>query len=69
MEFLYPRFDAITSVLGYAKVAYELQQNPGHSWVNIVINSDGQELKLNDQLLGDVVVEEIADGRSKVLYP
>lgn len=67
MEFYYPDFDEVTELLAKLGVAYELQSNPGHSWVNIVLNEKGQELKLNDRLLGETVAEEIDNGTSRVL--
>lgn len=62
MEFYYPDFDEITKVLTTRKVTFTLQANPGHAWVNIVLNQSGQELKLNNRPLADVVREELADG-------
>lgn len=67
MEFYYPEFDEITQILTDRKIEYQLQSNPGHSWVNIVINDQGQELKLNDKLLGDTVREEIEQGIARVI--
>lgn len=67
MEFYYPDFDEIKEILDGHKIAFTMQSNSGHSWMNIVINQRGQELKLNDRLLGDTVAEELEDGRSHLL--
>lgn len=67
MEFFYPDFDAVTKLLDQYGVAYKLEKNPGHTWINIVINEAGQELKLNDKLLGDTVQEEIEQGKARLL--
>lgn len=65
MEFFYPHFDEIKSVLADRGIDFEPQENPGHAWINIVINDGGQELKLNDRLLTDAVTEEIKQGLTK----
>jgi len=67
LEFYYPNFGEITEALDSKGVLYEIQSNPGHNWVNIVINSTGQELKLNDRMLGDVVAHELVTGESHVI--
>ncbi len=64
-EFYFPDFEAAQAILSDKKVAYDMQDNPGHSWVNIVINSDGQELKLNNGTLEDIVAAETARGETK----
>ena len=67
MEFLFPDFDSIRTVLDEKKIAYEMEQNPGHHWVNIVINDKGQELKLNNRTLADVVPDELKEGKAYLL--
>jgi hypothetical protein len=67
MEFYCPDFKAVRAVLDEKRIHYEMQQNPGHKWVNIVINEHGQELKLNNILLADVVTEELKSGKSRVI--
>lgn len=67
MEFYYPKFDEVTKLLDKYNIEYKLQKNPGHSWVNIVINNQGQELKLNDKLLGETIAEELEQGIAKLL--
>lgn len=67
MEFYNPDFDAIRSVLDDRGIKYEMQQNPGHKWVNIVINDSNQELKLNDRTLADVSAEELSNGKAKII--
>ncbi|HSX45212.1 MAG TPA: hypothetical protein VLF39_03875 [Candidatus Saccharimonadales bacterium] len=66
-EFLFPNFDAARLILDDKKVPYEMQENPGHKWINIVINGGGQELKLNNKLLMDTVKEEIDTGKAFLL--
>jgi predicted metalloenzyme YecM len=67
MEFLFPDFSAVQAILDEKHIAYEMESNPGHSWVNIKLNERGQELKLNDRLLGDAVTEEIQSGKARIL--
>ena len=68
MEFYFPDFTKVSRVLDDRKVQYEMQDNPGHHWVNIVINPKGQELKLNNKVLADVVGQEIKTGESYLLF-
>jgi len=46
MEFYYPNFDEVRLILDDRKVAYEMQENPGHKWINIKINA-GDKQKSN----------------------
>jgi hypothetical protein len=61
-EFLLPDFAEIMTALEEREVAYELQENPGHRWLNIVIDAHGREIKINDKLLADVVAAEKTEG-------
>lgn len=58
MEFYYPDFDDVREVLKSRNHPFEMQGNAGHEWVNIVINSRGQEVKLNNRTLADTVAHE-----------
>lgn len=67
MEFYFPDFKEVTETLVDKNLEFELEENPGHRWVNIVINASGQELKLNDRLLADIVEEELENGISHLI--
>lgn len=67
MEFTFPDFAAVRDLLGERNIAYEVQSNPGHAWVNIVLNERGQELKLNNKPLSAVIEEELASGDAYLL--
>lgn len=67
MEFYYPYFDEITETLHRYKIPFTEESNPGHSWINIVLNEQGQELKLNNKLLADTVEEELEAGTARPL--
>jgi predicted metalloenzyme YecM len=67
MEFYFPDFTTAEAVLKEKGIAYEIQQNPGHTWINIVLNDRGQELKLNNKTLSDIVTEELKTGESYLL--
>ena len=67
MEFYYPDFDEIIETLGKYSVNFKIQQNPGHAWVNIVLNDQGQELKINNRLLSDTVADELSDGTAHLI--
>jgi predicted metalloenzyme YecM len=64
IEFYSTNFDVIQKVLSNKGIEYEMQgqDNPGHSWVNIILNDAGQELKLNDNPLSVVIPQELQDG-------
>lgn len=64
-EFLISDFAAAEAKLQEMEVDYELQENPGHRWINIVIDTHGREIKLNNKLLADVVVWEREQGHLK----
>lgn len=67
MEFYYPDFDEVRGVLDEYQVEYTEQSNAGHAWINIVINADGQELKLNNRLLSDIVEQELSEGTARLI--
>ena len=67
MEFTYPDFSLVRDILGERNIRYEMQSNPGHAWVNIVLNDEGQELKINDKPLSEVVTEELESGEAYLL--
>lgn len=62
-EFLFPNFEEILSTLKELGIEAELQKNPGHSWINVVIDSMGREIKFNDKLLEDVAEDEQRQGK------
>lgn len=66
-EFVFPDFTAADVVLAKRSIPHELQSNPNHSWLNIPINATGQELKLNNRPLADIVTHEIETGVAEVL--
>lgn len=61
-EFYCPDFSLAKSALQQRGIDYELQKNPGHSWINIVIDDTGREIKLNDKPLAEVVKKERSRG-------
>ena len=67
MEFYFPDFLAVKRLLDDESVPYEMQENPNHSWINIVINDKGQELKLNNGTLAHIVEDELEQGLA-ILY-
>lgn len=68
MEFTFPDFSAITAKLDDEGVHYTLpDDNPHHKWVNIVLNDRGNELKLNNRSLSEIVAEETEKGENYVL--
>lgn len=64
-EFLFKDFGTVQQKLEELGIAYELQQNPGHRWINIVIDELGREIKINDKVLADVVTWERDQGHLK----
>lgn len=62
-EFVYPNFDEITAYLDGHNIAYELQENPGHSWINVVIDDQEREIKFNNAGIEEVTTKEKAEGK------
>lgn len=67
MEFYYPDFSEIGQILASKGIDFSEQSNPGHAWINIVINNQRQELKLNNKLLADMVHDELQTGVAHLL--
>lgn len=67
MEFTFPDFGLVRDLLSERNIPYEMQSNPSHTWINIVLNELRQELKLNDKPLSEIVEEELASGESYLL--
>lgn len=61
-EFFFPDFFRAEEILKQKGIEYEPQDNPGHDWLNIVIDGAGREIKLNNKALADVVVWEREEG-------
>jgi predicted metalloenzyme YecM len=62
MEFYFPDFKAACAVLDEQGVSYEMQDNPNHEWISIIINDKNQELKINNDTLAHIVEDEIEQG-------
>lgn len=62
-EFVVPDFDAVTRILEEQKIPFDNESNPGHAWINVVIDGLGREVKFNNRPLAEVVVNEKADGK------
>lgn len=67
MEFTFPDFGLVRDLLSERNIPHEMQSNPSHRWINIVLNELRQELKLNDKPLSEIVEEELASGESYLL--
>ncbi len=65
MEFLFPDFVAVTTVLQAKNIPVEQDENPQHKWLSIMAN--GHEFKLNDQVLAKVVAANLASGVATVV--
>ena len=63
VEFYYPNFDEITEILAKNDIVFELQDNSSHSWVNVVIDKTGREIKFSNKTLAKIVEEEKRVGR------
>lgn len=61
-EFYFPDFFAAEHVLRQRGIDYSHEENPGHAWLNIVIDNKGREIKLNNKPLAEVVIWEREQG-------
>lgn len=69
MEFHYPHLTEVQDYLSGKAVAWAMQNNDSHAWVNVRINKQGQELKLNDRPLAEIIPEELRSGQSYIIHP
>ncbi len=67
MEFYYPNFGEIAEILQKRGVPFQQRSNPGHDWINIKLNSQGQEVKLNNRPLAEIVEDELTEGIAHLL--
>lgn len=61
-EFYTPDLFAVAERLKKHGVEFTAQKNPGHSWLNVVIDEVGREIKFNDKPLAEVVAAEKKPG-------
>ncbi len=62
VEFTVLDMFAVAQTLDRQGVVFEEQKNPGHSWLNIVIDNGGREIKFNDKSLEAIADEERSKG-------
>lgn len=62
-EFVVPDFTAVEKVLQERGIPFEHQANPGHAWINVVIDDDMREIKFNNLPLEKVVEIEMNEGK------
>jgi hypothetical protein len=61
-EFFFPNLSEAERVLTQRGVNFIRQKNPGHEWVNVIIDDSGREIKFNDKPLAAVVATEHEHG-------
>lgn len=61
-EFTFPDFHAVERWLTPRGISYERQGNDGHDWINIVLDEEGREIKINDLPLLEVLSTERRQG-------
>lgn len=61
-EFVFADFEAVQTNLAENSIEFELQQNTGHQWINLVIDGLGREIKLNNKPLEAVAHDERTRG-------
>lgn len=67
LEYYYPDFDEIREILEKYHIDFTEQSNSGLSWISIVLNKEGQELKLNNKLLANIVDEQLENGEARLI--
>ena len=58
----------IRKVLDEKKIQFLPQSNKSHEWVSVVFDDDGDEVKFTDRTLEDIVEENIASGKARIIY-
>jgi len=54
-------------VLERKAIPYKPQSNDSHSWISVLVNNQGQEIKFSDRSLLDIVDSDIESGRARIL--
>lgn len=58
VEFTVEDLLSVSKVLDSQGIAFEEQSNPGHRWLNVVLDSKGREVKFSDKSLEEVAEDE-----------
>ncbi|MBX4197250.1 hypothetical protein KW801_01690 [Candidatus Saccharibacteria bacterium] len=66
-EFFYQDFDKARLMLDKNKIEYSKKADEDHSWLNIRINNQGQEIRITDKLLAETIDSEVESGRARPL--
>lgn len=69
VEFYFRDFTEVQKELIEKGIKYTPQSNINHDWLSIVINDQGQELKINNRTLANIVAEEASTGISTSILP
>lgn len=62
VEFTVADLSLVSQVLNRQGIEFEEQSNPGHRWLNVVLDSMEREIKFNDKSLEDVAEDERSRG-------
>lgn len=63
VEFETPDLFQVSTILDRHGISYEAQSNDGHAWLNVVMDSQGREIKFNDKSLEKVTEQEAEEGK------
>lgn len=66
-EFYFGDFGLAERKLRSRKIAFDRKRDNSHRWLNIVINEQGQELRLTDTKLVETVSEELESGTARLI--
>lgn len=65
-EFFYPNFDDVRATLGPKDIRVKHEGNDEHDWLTVKLNNRGQEVKLSDGMLADIVQRQHLAGVGRV---
>ena len=66
-EFYYEDFNKAGLLMKRNKIPYEKRTDDNHRWWNVRINDKGQELRVTDKPLSEIVDKELDEGTARYL--
>ena len=68
VEFYHNNFNEAGLLMKKRRITYEKRVDGHHRWWNIRINDEGQELRITDKPLSEIIGQELDDGTARQLY-
>lgn len=66
-QFFVPDFKRAERLIRRRKIPFQSRADNHHRWLQLPMNNEGQELRLSDKKLDEIIDEELAEGAAKLL--